>query len=47
MFPSKYIHLGGDETNDGCWDQKKSIKTFMDNNGIKNYFDLQTYYRKR
>ncbi|CAD8044857.1 unnamed protein product [Paramecium primaurelia] len=43
----QFIHFGGNEASISCFEQKPSIKEFMDQNGIKNYFDLQVYYRKR
>lgn len=46
MFPSSYIHLGGDETNAGCWDYRPSIKEWMKEHAIPNYTELQSYFRK-
>ncbi|CAD8046214.1 unnamed protein product [Paramecium primaurelia] len=43
----QFIHFGGDEASIQCFEQKPSIKEFMDQHGIANYFDLQVYYRKR
>ncbi|CAD8158974.1 unnamed protein product [Paramecium octaurelia] len=43
----QFIHFGGDEASIQCFEQKPSIKEFMTQNGISNYFDLQAYYRKK
>lgn len=32
-----YIHFGGDETNDICWDLRPSIKEWMKTNNMTNY----------
>lgn len=32
MFPSYYIHMGGDEVRKGCWDQSPNLQQFMINN---------------
>lgn len=42
---SPYIHLGGDEVFGSCWDLRPSIKTFMALKNIKNYGELQMYWR--
>jgi len=44
-FGSKLFHMGGDETNDNCWDSKPSIKEWMTEHGMEDYFALQSYYR--
>ena len=47
LFPSKYIHIGGDEATktewEKCADCKKRIKT----EGLKNVGELQSYFIKR
>jgi hexosaminidase len=47
LFPSKYIHIGGDEATKTKWeicpDCKKRIKT----EGLKNVQELQSYFIKR
>jgi hexosaminidase len=40
MFNTNLVHLGGDETNDKCWDAKPSIKEYMVANNISNYIEL-------
>lgn len=47
IFPSHYIHLGGDEINVNCWDYRPSIKQWMQSHNITSYDDLQTYYRQK
>ena len=37
MFPDNYVHMGGDEVFGSCWDQRPSIKDFMNKNGLKDY----------
>jgi len=37
MFPDNYVHMGGDEVFGYCWDQRPSIKDFMNKNGLKDY----------
>ncbi|KAL4431880.1 hypothetical protein ABPG74_012692 [Tetrahymena malaccensis] len=46
FYTSKYIHLGGDEVDEGCWDQSSDLKQYMKDNNIQNYADLQTFYRQ-
>ncbi len=47
LFPSKYIHVGGDEATktewEKCWKCKKRIQT----EGLKNVGELQSYFIKR
>lgn len=45
IFSSEYLHLGGDEPNENCWSLKPSIAAFMKEEGMKDYNDLQSYYR--
>jgi hexosaminidase len=40
-----YIHLGGDEVFGACWDLRPAIKTFMATKGLKDYGELQMYWR--
>lgn len=44
---SDYIHLGGDEVSNPCWDLVPAIKTFMAERNISNYGELQMYWRKQ
>ncbi len=36
-FPDPYLHLGGDEVDQGCWDRRPHIKEFMKAQNISNY----------
>ncbi|CAD8062288.1 unnamed protein product [Paramecium sonneborni] len=43
----KFVNFAGDEVSKTCWDQRPEIKQFMVENNIKDYYELQSYYRKR
>ena len=47
MFPSKVIHIGGDEVKYDHWQNSKEIKDFMQKKGLKSYADLQLYFTNR
>ena len=47
LFDDPYIHFGGDETSDSCWDLKPSIKNWMGTHNISSYKELSSYYRNR
>ena len=47
IFPSKYIHFGGDEVRHVIWESEPHIKKFMQDNGFKNGKDLQSYFVSR
>ena len=44
LFPSPYIHLGGDECSKIWWKQSSSTQQFMKEKGLKNEVELQTYF---
>lgn len=44
LFPSPYIHLGGDECSKLWWKKSDSTQDFMRRNGLKNEIALQTYF---
>ena len=44
-FPDEFIHLGGDEVNASCWENKPWIKKFMKEQGFASSMDLQNYYK--
>ena len=46
-FPDGYIHFGGDEIEEECYDKKPSIMEWMLKNNISSYKDLEIYYRKK
>lgn len=44
LFPSKVIHIGGDEIHFEEWKASKQINSFMKKKMLKNYNDLQLYF---
>lgn len=46
-FEDPYVHFGGDETVNSCWDFKPSIKEWMVKNNIPTYNDLSIWYRRK
>lgn len=44
LFPSTYIHLGGDECSKLWWKKSASTQAFMKANGLKDEIALQTYF---
>ena len=44
LFPSPYIHLGGDECSKRWWKQSPSAQAFMKQKGLKDEAALQTYF---
>lgn len=47
IFPSEYIHIGGDEVDRTSWEQSESAKAFMAKNGLKTSGELQSYFINR
>ncbi len=47
IFPSEYIHIGGDEVDRSSWEQSESTKIFMAKNSIKTTAELQSYFINR
>jgi hexosaminidase len=47
VFPSKYIHIGGDEATKTNWDKCPDCQKRMKDNGLKNAHELQSYFVKR
>ncbi len=47
IFPSKYIHIGGDECPKTSWKQSKFCQDLMKNNGLKDEHELQSFFIKR
>ena len=43
LFPSKIVHIGGDEANYSRWMKNDGIKKFMKEHGLENYPDMQLY----
>ena len=47
LFPSKYIHIGGDEAIKNQWESSKKIQRKIKELGLKNEHELQSYFIKR
>lgn len=49
LFPSKYIHLGGDEVHFGNqkWDTNDSIQKLMKHEGLKTLIDVERHFMER
>lgn len=44
LFPSKVIHIGGDEVSYEAWTKSSQVKTYMEKNNLKTYADLQVHF---
>jgi len=47
LFPSKYIHIGGDEAAKVWWKQSPISQQIMKANGLKTESELQSYFIRR
>jgi len=47
LFPSKYIHIGGDEADKTEWGKCPKCKKRIKTEGLKNVGELQSYFIKR
>ena len=47
LFPFEYIHVGGDECPKNFWEKMPSIKNLMQQEGLKNMEEVQSYFEKR
>ena len=47
LFPSAYIHIGGDEAPKDQWDKSPRVQELMKKEGLKNGHDVQSYFIKR
>ncbi|WP_240916462.1 beta-N-acetylhexosaminidase [Pedobacter sp. HDW13] len=47
LFPSPYIHIGGDEASKVWWKQSTASQQVMKANGLKNESELQSYFIRR
>jgi len=47
LFPSNYIHIGGDEADKTNWKKCPRCQERMKNEGLKNEKELQSYFIKR
>ncbi len=47
VFPSNYIHIGGDEAGKAAWHECPDCRKRMEENGLKSVEELQSYLIKR
>lgn len=47
LFPSKYIHIGGDECPKDAWKKSAFCQDLMKKNGLKDEHELQSYFINR
>jgi hexosaminidase len=47
LFPSEFIHVGGDEVPKEAWNESPLCQAFMKSKGLKNADQLQSYFMKR
>jgi hexosaminidase len=47
LFPSEYIHIGGDECAKKWWKESAVSQQFMKDNGLKDEKELQSYFIRR
>lgn len=47
LFPFEYIHIGGDECYKGFWEKCSECKNRVNENGLKDMKELQSYFVKR
>lgn len=47
LFPSEYIHIGGDEVNKESWKACPRCQARINENGLKDEHELQSYFIKR
>ncbi|MEH3114746.1 beta-N-acetylhexosaminidase [Pedobacter terrae] len=47
LFPSPYIHIGGDEASKVWWKQSAVSQQIMKTNGLKNESELQSYFIRK
>ena len=47
LFPSKYIHIGGDEAPKKQWKESQFCQDLIQKNGLKDEHELQSYFIQR
>lgn len=47
LFPSKFIHIGGDEAMKDQWEASPTARAFMQANGLKDGHELQSWFIRR
>jgi hexosaminidase len=46
LFPSKYIHIGGDEVNIQSWEECQLCQKAIKHNNLKNEHELQSFFNR-
>lgn len=46
LFPSKYVHIGGDEVNIKSWEQCPHCQKVIKENGLKDEHELQSHFNR-
>ena len=44
LFPSKFIHIGGDEVEKGAWNSSKRIQQLREERGLKDMDEMQDWF---
>ncbi|MES2804424.1 MAG: beta-N-acetylhexosaminidase [Bacteroidota bacterium] len=47
LFPSKYIHVGGDESPKDAWKRSEFCQQLIKEKGLKDEYELQSYFIQR
>src|SRR5699024_1220432 len=47
LFPSKYIHIGGDEAPKKQWEESEFAQKVIEREGLENEHELQSYFVTR
>ena len=47
LFPSEYIHIGGDESPKEAWKRSASCQQLIKEKGLKDEYELQSYFIQR
>jgi hexosaminidase len=47
IFPSKYLHIGGDEVDRSLWAKSVECRQLMEKEGLKNTAELQSYFIRK
>lgn len=47
IFPSKYIHLGGDEVSTSIWEKCSKCQALYKQAGLKSWHELQDYFTRK
>ncbi len=47
MFPSNYVHIGGDEAPKTRWEESEFCQNLLQKEGLKDYEEMQSYFINR